>query len=105
MEDEMARIQALRAFESFLLALLIQSRILGQQSDTAAKIYALAAKSVLVILVKSPNGQVIGQGTGFLIEGGKIVTNEHVIKGGAALVDLVEPEYRRRLNSSTTSMI
>jgi pimeloyl-ACP methyl ester carboxylesterase len=47
-----------------------------------------SAKSVLLILLRSPNGQVVAQGTEFLIEGGKIVTNEHVIKGETAVVDL-----------------
>ena len=84
----MARIQTLRAFELLLIALVIQAHVMGQQPDPAARIYAQAAKSVLVILVKSPDGQVVAQGTGFLIDGGKIVTNEHVIQGGVAVVDL-----------------
>lgn len=84
----MARMQTLRAFEWLLFALVIQAQVLGQQPDPAARIYAEAAQSVLVILVKSPDGQVVAQGTGFLIEGGKIVTNAHVIKGGVAVVDL-----------------
>jgi S1-C subfamily serine protease len=66
---------------SLVLTLLVEAKVLGQQQDTAAKIYAQASKSVLVILLKSSNGDVVAQGTGFLIDGGKIVTNEHVIRG------------------------
>jgi tetratricopeptide (TPR) repeat protein len=86
--SRMAWTLILVAFEALFLGPVIQTQVFGQQPDTAAKIYAQAAKSVLVILVKSPSGQVVAQGTGFLIEGGKIVTNEHVIKGGTVVVDL-----------------
>jgi S1-C subfamily serine protease len=47
-----------------------------------------AAKSVLLILVRSVNGQIVGQGSGFLIENGKIVTNQHVVREGSPLIDL-----------------
>ncbi len=78
-----------RAFRLFFLIFpLIPHLICAQQPDVAAKIYARAAKSVLLILVKSTDGQVVAQGTGFLIEGGKIITNEHVIRDGNAVIDL-----------------
>lgn len=81
--------QICRAFRPFFsVCLLAPSLVCAQQADVAAKIYARAAKSVLVILIKSADGQVVAQGTGFLVENGKIITNEHVIRGGTAVIDL-----------------
>jgi tetratricopeptide (TPR) repeat protein len=59
----------------------------AQQPD-AAKIYSQSSKSVLLIFVKSADSKVVAQGTGFLVEGGKIITNNHVVRGGTALIDL-----------------
>jgi tetratricopeptide (TPR) repeat protein len=39
-------------------------------------------------LIRSDTGDVIGQGTGFLVTGGKVVTNEHVVRRGRVFVDL-----------------
>lgn len=44
-----------------LVALLFSPFLFAQQPDIAAKIYARAAKSVLLILVKSADGQVVAQ--------------------------------------------
>jgi tetratricopeptide (TPR) repeat protein len=63
------------------------SQAWAQQSD-AARIYSQSSKSVLLIFVKSANSKVVAQGTGFLVDGGKIVTNKHVVAGGTALIDL-----------------
>ncbi len=64
------------------------SRLLCQEADRAAKIYADSSKSIFLIVVKSEAGDVVGQGTGFLVQGGKIVTNEHVVRAGNIFVDL-----------------
>ena len=62
--------------------------LLSQDADRASKIYADYSKSVFLLVVKSESGDVAAQGTGFLVEGGKIVTNEHVARAGSVLVDL-----------------
>jgi tetratricopeptide (TPR) repeat protein len=62
-------------------------RIWAQQSD-AEKIYSQSSKSVLLIFVKSADSKTVAQGTGFLVEGGKIITNNHVVRDGAPLIDL-----------------
>jgi tetratricopeptide (TPR) repeat protein len=38
--------------------------------------------------VKSATGEPIGQATGFSIDGNKIITNEHVVRGGTPCLDL-----------------
>ena len=58
------------------------------QPNDAAKIYARSSKSVLLIFVRSADSKIVAQGTGFLVEGGKIVTNKHVVQEGTALIDL-----------------
>ena len=70
-----------------LLALCSLPRLCGQQSD-AAMIYSQSSNSVLLILIKSADSKIVAQGTGFLVEDGKIITNKHVVQEGAALVDL-----------------
>jgi tetratricopeptide (TPR) repeat protein len=64
------------------------SRLLCQEADRASKIYADSSKSVFLLVIKSETGDVVGQGTGFLVHGGKIVTNEHVVRAGNVFVDL-----------------
>jgi hypothetical protein len=59
----------------------------AQQFD-AADIYSQSSKSVLSIVVKSAGSTIVAQSTSFLVAGGKIVTNKHVVQGGAALIDL-----------------
>jgi tetratricopeptide (TPR) repeat protein len=60
----------------------------GQQTDKASEIYAQSSKSVLILLVKSESGQTVAQGSGFIVAGGKIITNEHVARAGRVFVDL-----------------
>jgi S1-C subfamily serine protease len=69
------------------LALSHLPQVWAQQSD-AAKIYSQYSKSVLLIFVKSADSKIVAQGTGFLVEGGKIITNKHVVRDGTALIDL-----------------
>ena len=72
-----------------VLALVgFSSRLLCQEADRASKIYADSSKSVFLLVVRSEAGDVVGQGTGFLVQGGKIVTNEHVVRTGNVFVDL-----------------
>lgn len=59
-----------------------------KESDRGAKIYAESSKSVLMIIIKSAKGEIVGQGTGFVVAGGKIITNEHVVREGSVFVDL-----------------
>ncbi|MCC7176270.1 MAG: serine protease [Bryobacterales bacterium] len=60
----------------------------AQEQDHASKVYAESSKSVLLLIARSEGGQVVGQSSGFVIAGGKIVTNEHVVRAGNILVDL-----------------
>jgi S1-C subfamily serine protease len=59
----------------------------AQRSD-AEKIYSQSSKSVLLIFRKSADSKIVAQGTGFLVEGGKIITNNHVVRDGSVLIDL-----------------
>jgi tetratricopeptide (TPR) repeat protein len=76
-----------RILGMLFIALSPLARVWAQQSD-AAKIYSQSSKSVLLIFVKSADSKIVAQGTGFLVEGGKIITNKHVVRDGAALIDL-----------------
>jgi ABC-type antimicrobial peptide transport system permease subunit len=40
--------------------------------------YAANSKSVFLIVLKSPTGEIAGQATGFAVDGNRIVMNEHV---------------------------
>ncbi len=60
----------------------------GQQRDNASEIYTKNSKSVLILVVKSESGQTVAQASGFVVTGGKIVTNEHVASAGRVFVDL-----------------
>jgi len=62
--------------------------IAAAASDPASQVYDRASKSVLLLLVKTPDGRLLGQGTGFVVANGRIVTNEHVVRGGTVFVDL-----------------
>lgn len=69
--------------------------------DDASRIYAETAGSVFPLLVKSALGQDVAQGTGFLIAGGRIVTNEHVVRRGEKiLLVLGEAKISLRLEKS-----
>jgi hypothetical protein len=60
----------------------------AQDADRAAKIYADSSKSVFLLIIKSDKGEAIAQGTGFLVPGGKIITNQHVASGGSVFIDV-----------------
>jgi tetratricopeptide (TPR) repeat protein len=81
------------------LVLCAAPRAWAQQSD-AEKIYSQAANSVLLIFVKSADSKIVAQGTGFLVEGGKIITNKHVVRDGTPLIDLGGARIPAALESS-----
>ena len=56
------------------------------QQETAQAVYARVAPSVLLVVAQGPDGKVIAQGSGFVIEGSLIVTNAHVVRGGTPAV-------------------
>jgi tetratricopeptide (TPR) repeat protein len=60
----------------------------AQDAEIGRRIYSTNAPSVLLLYVQSPDGQYIAQGSGFLIEGSRIVTNAHVANGGKVFVEL-----------------
>lgn len=60
----------------------------AQEPDRASKVYSESSKSVLLLIARTETGEVVGQGSGFVIAGGKIVTNEHVVRAGNILIDL-----------------
>jgi len=74
----------------FLAAILafVYSTLGAQDSDLGRRLYSAKAPSVLLLYVQSADGQYIAQGSGFLIEGSKIVTNAHVAVGGKVFVEL-----------------
>ncbi len=63
------------------------STVAAQDTDLGHRIYSANAPSVLLLYVQS-NGEYVAQGTGFLIEGSKIVTNAHVANAGKVFVEL-----------------
>jgi len=73
---------------AWLLVLIGLPLLRAQEPDRAAKIYADASKSVFLLLVKSEAGDFVAQGTGFVVAGGRIVTNEHVAREGRVFLDL-----------------
>jgi tetratricopeptide (TPR) repeat protein len=71
-----------------LLMLIVVFNASGQQTDSASAIYAKTSNSVLLLLVKNENGETIAQGSGFVVESGKIITNKHVASAGRVFIDL-----------------
>jgi tetratricopeptide (TPR) repeat protein len=76
--------------------LLVQSALLwlalqvafAQDPELGRRIYSENAPSVLLLYVKATDGHYIAQGSGFLIEGSRIVTNAHVANGGKVFIEL-----------------
>jgi serine protease Do len=81
------RIKIILAFSIIALGLVAPSAG-WQDSDEGSRIYNAASKSVFLILAKSSDGKVVSQGTGFLIAGNKIVTNDHVVSTEIVVLDL-----------------
>lgn len=79
---------ALRFVASFSVITLSSLPVCAQEQERAARVYADASKSVLLLVVRSEQGEVLSQGTGFVVEGGKVITNEHVARNGRVFIDL-----------------
>ncbi|RPJ52422.1 MAG: serine protease, partial [Acidobacteria bacterium] len=62
--------------------------LLGDDREQASSIYSEHSGAVLLLIVRSESGEEIARATGFFIADGRIVTNEHVVRGGAVFVDL-----------------
>lgn len=58
------------------------------QVDTASNVYEKASKSVFLIVIRSQSGEPVARGSGFLVAGNKIVTNQHVVREGIPFLDL-----------------
>ena len=68
-----------KVYPSVPLAILMLAVAHGQESDIAAKIYAQSANSVLLILLRSTDGQPVAQGTGFLVENGREISQMNML--------------------------
>jgi tetratricopeptide (TPR) repeat protein len=69
-------------------ALIIAPSLPGQDTSNGNKIYKESANSILLLYAKSPSGELIAQGSGFLVAGNRIVTNEHVADAGTIFVQV-----------------
>ena len=81
-----------REFLAFILGILMlpgaAARSATIQGDSqAAKIFRDCSRSVLLLTIKSEQGEILGQATGFVVQGGIIITNEHVVRNGRAFVE------------------
>jgi tetratricopeptide (TPR) repeat protein len=82
-----ARCSSPRPFAYFLLLTFLGSPALVSQGpsdgqETGAALYREAANSVLWIEVLDASGSVVGTGSGFLAEGGHVLTSAHVVARG-----------------------
>lgn len=83
----------MRSKSVFLLAVLtiaaafVAQDAISQDEAQAAKIYKSCSGSVLFLTVKSETGEILGQASGFVIQGGLIVTNEHVARKGNVYIE------------------
>ncbi len=60
----------------------------AQSVEHGKEVYAKAAQSVFLLTVKAKDGSAVSQGTGFLIEGAKIISNQHVVAADAVVIDM-----------------
>jgi tetratricopeptide (TPR) repeat protein len=77
-----------RAALCSLIVLLAVVSLLAQETGVGRKIYSEASGSVLLLYVQSTDGNFVAQGSGFVIEGQRIVTNAHVANTGKVFVEL-----------------
>src|SRR5687768_9860903 len=57
-----------------------------QGTDGGQAVYAKVADAVLLVIVEDAAGDKVGQGSAFVIEGGLLVTNAHVVRGGKPFI-------------------
>lgn len=81
---------AMNTLVRILLILLMVGSISvpAQQTDRGRRIYKDCAGGVFLLYVKSASGELIAQGSGFLVASKKIITNAHVAKAGEIVVEL-----------------
>jgi tetratricopeptide (TPR) repeat protein len=83
------RTNALRVAWVLLLSLAVAAGgTPEQETEAGRKIYNESARSVLLLYTQAPDGTFVAQGSGFVIEGQKIVTNAHVASPGKPYVEL-----------------
>jgi tetratricopeptide (TPR) repeat protein len=69
----------LRGFTLLSVAVLVP--LIAAQEDVAKRIYSSAADSVVYIYIEQ-DGKPLGMGSGFVVNGGKVLTNAHVAQSG-----------------------
>ena len=62
------------------LGLVLPTAAISQE-DVAKRIYSSAADSVVLIYTEQ-DGKPVGQGSGFIVMNGKVITNAHVANSG-----------------------
>jgi hypothetical protein len=55
-------------------------------SDIGAVVFAKVADSVLLVTVEDDRGEVLGRGSAFVVPGGRLVTNAHVVSEGKIFI-------------------
>ena len=71
-----------------LLLLSLSSKAASSQTaDLGKEIYARNAESVVLLYAQSSSGEFIAQGSGFVVDGGK-VSNAHVANSGKIFLEL-----------------
>ncbi len=77
---------------AFILGVFVLSGTIAQSATVqvdsqATRIFHKCSRSVLLLTIKSEQGEIIGQATGFVVLGGVIITNEHVVREGRVFVE------------------
>jgi len=79
-------VRAVRKWTSVALVLacllLLCPNQSSAQTDPGRIIYSKFADSVLLVFVADDKGQPVALGSAFLVEGGRIITNAHVVSAG-----------------------
>jgi tetratricopeptide (TPR) repeat protein len=63
-------------------------QVAAQETERGRRIYNENAPSVLLLYIQATSGEFVAQGSGFVIQGQKIVTNAHVANAGKPYVEL-----------------
>ena len=65
-----------------------EQRAIEQLRANAEEIYKVVAPSVVKVIQADLQGKALSTGTGFMLEGGRIVTNYHVVKEGKTTIQV-----------------